>query len=215
MKLTKQKTLRNDKMTIKTLMTKVTQVLKGDFIKGKKTKHSDFKKTVYPLFGLMKKSKEINNHKRKQGIEPYKEMKEYAFKYLNEDNSQLTLAINSAKALTNMHKGYQVKPLPSGDFIATRDGVSAYVRALPYIQSLFTPDADRVSVNDIDELVALKKQFKCSAAVYLSFSTTGLEERFHCKNKDVFGLDGLTLFSLIKDNQFKNFAEYIEQQVAA
>jgi hypothetical protein len=176
--------------------------------------YNPYMRAVHPLFGLMKKSQGINEFKRDQGLEPIYEMKAFASTFLEKENTALELAIKSAQALYKMHKGYKIKPLPNGDFIATRNGASAYVRSLPYVESLFYKGAETVSNEDINELAELKDLHNCSAAVYLSFSHSGLEQKFYCKTKDVFGLDGLTLFTLLNDGKYAKHDDYIEQHKA-
>jgi hypothetical protein len=171
-------------------------------------------RAIHPLFGLMSKSKGINEFKREQGSEPKNEMKTFALTFLGQDNIDQTVAIQSADAFEALRKGYTTKMLPNHDFIASRDGVSAYVRALPYVESLFYKGAETVSNEDINELAELKDLHNCSAAVYLSFSHSGLEQKFYCKTKDVFGLDGLTLFTLLNDGKYAKHDDYIEQHKA-
>jgi len=205
-------------MTVTTKIISIAQVLLGKFTKEENTQvheHSDYKKTVYPLFGLMNKSKKINLYKREQGIDPIHEMKAFASEFLDDKDASLQLAIKSAEALSALRKGYSIKPLTNGDFIATRENVSAYVRALPYIESLFHRAADTISVDDINELAELKEQHNCSAAIYLSFSHSNLEQKFYCKAKDVFGLDGLTLLTLLTTGHYEKENDYITQHKIA
>ena len=207
----KNLTTKENKMTFKKLFTSIEQLLANSFTKEQAPIINEYKRAVYPLFGLVKKSREINAFKRAQDINPLHEMKAYASEFLEDKDIALTLAIKSAYAFENMHKGYTIEPLETGDFIASRDCVSVYVKALPCVESLFYRGADTVSVEDIHELSELKNQHKCSAAVYLSFSHTGNAEKSHCKVKDVFGLDGLTLFSLLNEGQYNKHSDYIEQ----
>jgi len=205
-------------MTVTTKLISIAQVLRRMFAKEANIQvqeHSDYKKAVYPLFGLMSKSKEINKHKRDQEIEPIYEMKAFASEFFSGEDAALKLAIKSAEALSALRRGYSIKSLPGGDFIATRENVSAYVRALPYVESLFHRSADTISVDDINELAELKAQHNCSAAIYLSFSHSNLEQKFYCKAKDVFGLDGLTLFTLLTEGTYAKANDYIKQHKIA
>jgi len=166
-----------------------------------KAEKSDYLKAVYPLFGLIKRSKEQNKVKREQGFEPMTELR-YVAEQMSGDDAALNLAIKSAVALSKLKKGYVIKPLPCGDFIATREDVSVYVRATPYIESLFCLDAERLTREDIDDIVEEKQKYNCSAAIYLSFGISSLEMKFYSKTKDIFGIDGLSLIGLLQEGGF-------------
>ncbi|MBA6293126.1 hypothetical protein H4J58_08235 [Colwellia sp. MB3u-70] len=100
-------------MTVTTKIILIAQVLLGKFTKEENTQVHDHKKAVYPLFGLMNKSKKINSHKREQGIDLIHEIKAFSSEFLVDKDASLNLAIKSAEALNILRKGYSIKPLYS------------------------------------------------------------------------------------------------------
>ncbi|WP_133408295.1 hypothetical protein [Parashewanella tropica] len=177
---------------------------------------SDYVKAVYPLICLTKKSIADNQLQREFGEDPIEELKRLAYRMSYAKDIKLDLAIECATAMASMKKGYTIKPLFNGDFIAKRDGVKAYVRVLPYIDSLLYKSADGITREDIDELILQKNEHGCSAAIYLSFGRTTLDTRFYSKANEVFGVDALSLLSLLKVNRTNtNHNRIVGELVAA
>jgi hypothetical protein len=147
---------------------------------------NNYKKAVYPLINVTKDAK---------GKYSRAEFNSFALGKL--ESSDQDLAIETALAMKNLYKGYNIKPLRSGDFIISRENTSAIVRVKGLAESVFYIAAEGLTREDIDELVAEKNNYQCDVAIMVTIPSTPHEIQYYSKFNDVFGMSGYDLMELL------------------
>jgi hypothetical protein len=147
---------------------------------------NSYKKAVYPLINVTKDAK---------GKYSSSEFQSFALGKMELSNQDLTIEI--ALAMKNLYKGYNIRPLRSGDFIVSRENTKAIVRVKGLAESVFYKAAEGLTRKDIDALVTEKNHYQCDAAIMVTIPSTPHEIQYYSKFNNVFGMSGYDLMELI------------------